>query len=313
MIRILLFFVFLSFEFFSVAQCDSLKLSRFSVDAFSDTAMGFNVDYTGAYQYNYPSYKAVDNFGDTIALSDVNTFIISSGIREKLDFKVGVQNPINFDGKILVYSDFEDSLQCIIPINENLCVYSDSCNKVAISMGNYGGAMVIGEFDFKVVDAQNNNYHSGSFVLSNTSQESTDIVCLPAGKYFIEIDSSAYLGGQVFINSKTIPDDFYNSAYQYLYQKTSIKLDVFPLCQTNTNSILEKQQIPNNLYVYNNSVYQKGSEIIDFIAVYSITGKRLMQINKPNLPLTFNKLSSGIYLLQSSSNNKLKNQKIVIE
>lgn len=306
-----LFFLFtLNYSF---AQCDSIKLSRFSVDAFSDTAIAFDVSYNGNIQYNYPSYKAINNFGDTLAKSQVSTFILTNGYREKLTIVDGAQMPINFTGKVLVYSNFEDSLQCILNVDENLCSFTDSCNLIAISMDNFGGAMVDGEFDFRVLDEQNNNLHSGSFVLSNTSQTSTDIVCLKPGKYSIELDSSEYLGGQVFINTKTLPEEFYNNSYQYLYKKTSIELQIFPLCKAETNSIIAEKTEDLKFYFSNGNLNLRAQTKINQINIYSLQGRLVYSKASPTFPLNLNTLKSGIYLVQAMENLNQETFKIIIE
>lgn len=297
---------------FSYAQCDSIKLSRFSVDAFSDTAIGFDVSYSGNIQYNYPSYKAINNLGDTLAISQVNTFILTNGYREKLTIVDGVQFPTNFNGKILVYSNFEDSLQCTIDVDENLCQFTDSCNLIAISMDNFGGAMVDGEFYFKVLDEQNNNLHSGSFVLNNTSQTSTDIVCLKAGKYTIEIDSSEYLGGQVFINTKTLPVEFYNISNQYFYKKTTFNLQVFPLCETESNSIENKNLKALNFYLNNGFLMANKQYHVNKIDIYSLNGQLVYSKTSPIFPITLNQLKPGVYLLKEFSNLNQSTHKIFI-
>jgi hypothetical protein len=172
--------------------------------------------------------------------------------------------------------------------------------------------MVDGEFYFKVLDEQNNNLHSGSFVLNNTSQTSTDIVCLKAEKYTIEIDSSEYLGGQVFINTKTLPEEFNNIPYPYFYQKTTVNLQVFPLCKTETNSIENKKFKALNFYLNNGFLMAKNQYPVDKIDIYSLNGQLVYSNTLPIFPITLNQLKTGIYILKEFSNLNQSTHKILI-
>lgn len=163
--------------------CDHLLITSVKWHAFSDTAIvvhAQNTDMSGEL-FDYPSFILFDSNGDTLAKETVNFFGIGPDSWHILRVQDGATLPINtFDGTLELWTGFTSDLACSWDMTFDLC--PASCATFMPSMGNYGGALVLGTFNWEVFDDAG-TVASGLFVMTTTEQYVSDSLCLPPGEY----------------------------------------------------------------------------------------------------------------------------------
>lgn len=182
-------------HFFSVSggdPCDHLLIASVQWHAFSDTSIvvhAQNTDMSGEL-FDYPNFILYDSNGDTLAKETVNFFGIGSDSWHLLRVLDDASVPTtSFDGTLELWTGFTTSLACTYDMTFDLCP-PEPCATFMPSMGNYGGALVLGTFNWEVLD-EVGVVASGQFVMTETEQYVSDSLCLPPGEYQMMVSPTA--------------------------------------------------------------------------------------------------------------------------
>ena len=74
-----------------------------------------------------------------------------------------------------------------------------------------------------------------------------------------------------------------------------------------------KNFYPSILNNESNTIYTKYDSNIDQVSLYNINGQKLFTSNEVNRSLTFDYLSSGLYILSVEHNGITQHQKIIVQ
>lgn len=177
--------------------CDSLEIISIGFNP-------FNLNEIVVYVYNhnqieifsYPGFKLVNNQGDTVASETVNYFGISQTSAHKLIVNTGFagfQAGEVFNGMLLLYISFYDSLVCSFPVSSVL-LPETGCTDFIIFSNDYLGS--IGQpVNWSVTDESGSIIFSGVHDFSNGGVYFTDSVCLENGCYNLNITAANPLEG----------------------------------------------------------------------------------------------------------------------
>lgn len=180
------------------AGCDSLAINAISWAPFSDTAIIVMASNTSSTLFDYPGFVLLDAQGDTLAVESVNYFGIGQGPQpHTLTVFPGATIPnSSITGTLDLWTLFYTEIGCSIPATFSPCP-SGPCSDLIVDIGNFGGAIVIGSFDYTIEDGGGNVVASGTLTLDGNNQFTQDTVCVPPGQYELRSSSTQSLGGQL--------------------------------------------------------------------------------------------------------------------
>lgn len=162
--------------------CDDVSIQSIRWHAFSDTAIVVHAVNNSADIFSYPSFILFDANDDTLAKETVNFFGIGGESWHLLRVMDGVTMPsMPFDGTLELWTLFTEELACAWSMTFDLCP-PEPCYTFMPSMGNYGGALVLGTFNWEVWD-EGGTIATGQFLMSETEQYVSETLCLPPGEY----------------------------------------------------------------------------------------------------------------------------------
>lgn len=175
-------------HFFTVSgdsPCTDLTIASVRWHAFSDTLIMVHAQNNGTSGefFDYPNFILFDALGDTLAKETVNFFGIGVDSWHALRVHTGASIPASlFGGRLELWTGFTQDLACAWDTIFELCP-PQACATFLPSMGNYGGALVLGTFNWEVWDATGNSVGNGQFEMTATVQYDSDTLCLPPGEY----------------------------------------------------------------------------------------------------------------------------------
>ncbi|MCF8460763.1 MAG: T9SS type A sorting domain-containing protein [Flavobacteriales bacterium] len=179
------FFILLSSTAFSQTVCDSLDFVSIQYSAFTDSVIVVSVENnnTTGELFDYPGFVLINTNGDTVAKETVNYFGIGQQSVHHLNVRPGVQNPLeNFVGVLQLHTGFYSDLACEWTLNESLCTPNE-CDSIILAFENWGGALVLGDFAWSLLDSANAVIESGTFTMEAQGQHWEERFCLPKGMY----------------------------------------------------------------------------------------------------------------------------------
>jgi hypothetical protein len=152
---------------------------------FSDTAVVVHVQHTTVEQFDYPNFILFDAQGDTLAKETVTYFAIAQDSWHTLRLMDGVEAPVGpFAGRLELWTGFTSTLACTWEQTFDLCP-NTSCVTVYPSIGNFGGALPIGSYNWTIYN--DGIVANGQFVLTAEEQMDMDTICLPPGNYAMSV------------------------------------------------------------------------------------------------------------------------------
>ncbi len=152
---------------------------------FSDTAVVVHVQHTTVEQFDYPNFILFDAQGDTLAKETVTYFAIAQDSWHTLRLMDGIEAPAGpFTGRLELWTGFTSTLACAWEQTFALCP-STSCVTVYPSIGNFGGALPIGSYNWTIYN--DGIVANGQFVLTAEEQMDMDTICLPPGNYAMSV------------------------------------------------------------------------------------------------------------------------------
>jgi hypothetical protein len=203
------FFLFISLASFTNAQnvCDELNLVSIGYSPFTDTVIVVSVENNNATEiFDYPGFVLIHTNGDTVAREGVNYFGIGAQSVHTLQVSLGAHNPIeNFNGVLQLYSGFYNDFECEWQLNETLCTENE-CDSMILAFENYGGALVLGDFAWSLLDSTEAVLESGTFTMEAQGQYWEKRMCLPKGMYSYTLEALGQpTGGGPTMTASTSP------------------------------------------------------------------------------------------------------------
>ena len=156
----------------TATACDSVIIDFLQWAPFSDTAIVVHVFNYSTTLFDYPGWILFDSGGDTLAKETNGTF----------------------SGTLELWSDFYTSFECTFNWTGDLCP-PDPCVMVYPQMISTGGAMVLADLDWSVLDGNGTVVGSGVFNFTNVQQYVIDSICLPPGEYTLSVNHPSTVGG----------------------------------------------------------------------------------------------------------------------
>jgi hypothetical protein len=153
---------------------------------FSDTAIVVHVQHNTVEQFDYPNFILYDAQGDLLALETVTYFAIAQDSWHTLRLMDDVEAPVGpFEGRLELWTGFTTTLACTWEQTFDLCP-NTSCVAVYPSLGNFGGALPIGTFNWTIFN-DGGDVANGQFVLTADVQQDMDTICLTPGNYGMNV------------------------------------------------------------------------------------------------------------------------------
>lgn len=295
-------------HFFTVAggsPCDNLNIASVQWCAFSDTAIvvhAQNNDQSGAI-FDYPNFILFDTNGDTLAKETVNFFGIGLESWHVLHVLPGAQIPTTaFPGTLELWRGFTTELACSWDMTFDLC--PDSCAAFMPSMGNYGGALVLGTFDWEVWDGDGNPVSTGQFEFTTEVQYTSDTLCLPPGQYSFQVNPTGPSTGGVPMFYVT-DESGQTSASAPVQWSLPVSLPVpfYMPCADGLNGIPEGDEAGMSMRVTADGVWiarLNGAALGD-VALFSINGQ-LISMSAQRSNRAFIRLpSNGVFIVRAGA------------
>lgn len=183
------FFLFLISTFANAQTvCDSLDFVSIKYSPFTDSVIVVHVENNNTNEiFDYPGFVLLDVNDDTVAVETVNYFGIGAESVHSLEVRSGMHDPLNnFEGTLQLYSDFYNTFECEWNLNQSLCA-DEPCDSVILGFQNLGGALVTGDFEWRVEDDNAALVDSGSFTMTANEQYWFYGLCLEPGNYTYSI------------------------------------------------------------------------------------------------------------------------------
>lgn len=177
--------------------CDSLQIIHFGLNPFHDYELVVYVHNTNTLEiFPYPGFKLVDTNGDTVATETVNFFGISEySAHRLLTTLTNIQPGQVFNGTLLLYTNFYDSLVCTIPVSEVL-IPASGCTNFTVYSSDYNGT-IQQALNWEITDALGNTVISGIHDYAPDTFYYNSPVCLENGCYQLSISAPNPLEGIV--------------------------------------------------------------------------------------------------------------------
>ncbi len=306
-----------SFNAAKADPCDSLEIIYVGFNPFDDEELIVYVQNTNVSEiFSYPGFKLVDNTGDTVAIETVNFFGIGQYSAHVLATTLEDYTPGTiFNGTLLLYTGFYDSLVCTFPVSEVL-IPATGCTDFTVFSYDYLGG-IDQQVHWSILDETGAQIFSGIHdYTADSIYNYSDSVCLDNGCYTLEVFSDNALENQLnfgmqFLSFNIVKDSLVAS------NDSIFSLDFSVYYCDSTTSIAEAENLDDFTFFPNPakdvlSVEAKSGSF--FIAeVYDITGKLLITkdiaTNKTELDIAT--LSDGIYILQLITEKGIERRKFI--
>ena len=223
----------------------------------------------------------------------------------------------SFSGTLQLYYMTVDSYAvCTWNMNFELC--PDTCKMFYPSLTNIGGAQVLGDAHWEILDANAQQVADGSFTLDTNTQYVVDSACLSPGSYTMKVHNvSLSPGGQKIVSITNFvfsdnPDTTFNDSVAIL------PFTLFAPCFTPV-SVKEAATTGYavSIYSYGNAVFINNSSgnAIGSVTVYSIDGKRVFNTgsHQSKQQVTLSSVPTGIYIVNVRNETGIYVEKVFIE
>jgi hypothetical protein len=185
MSRFLLFPLLLLASVSATAQdaCNDLTILSVRYSPFTDTVIIVEATNVGSEVFSYPGFVLINANGDTLAKETVNFFGIGNQSVHHLAVRPGVATPLDlFEGTLQLHTGFFDALACTWPMDQTLC-FNGGCTQLVVAFENWGGALVLGDFQWTLRNELGSEVASGIFTMTANSQYVSQSVCVARGTY----------------------------------------------------------------------------------------------------------------------------------
>lgn len=240
-------FLLLFSSLFAQDPCDDVDITSVQYSPFTDTVIIVELINNSVAGFPYPGFVLINANGDTVAKEDVDLFGIGQESLHRLNVIPGVQDPLsNFVGDLELYTGFYDVFACSWDLNQSLCA-AEPCDSLIIGLDNWGGALVVGDFEWTVRDESNSIVETGQFTMNVNPQYWRHGLCLEPGEYSYTLEALTQPsgGGPVISVSSTSsfasptitePLDWFNDPI------TAIQFPFYSFCAESPNGIGDLSQ-----------------------------------------------------------------------
>lgn len=298
--------------------CDSLEFVSVQYSPFTDSVVVVEVmNHNSNEIFDYPGFVLLDTNGDTVALETVNYFGIGETSIHSLNVRAGAHDPTtNFEGTLKLYSGFFEDFECEWDLDQTLCADSP-CDSLIIGFQNWGGALVLGDFAWSVLDSTNTVIESGVLTMTANEQYWFRGFCLTPATYTYTL----YALGQPSGGGPTMTassNRWYGSAEisQYFDWNSGNTLEIpffdFCISESSPNGIEDHQEGSLAISRMGEQIIVSSKTVVKHLEILSADGKLVGNFN-PNsdrfvLPAN---LTNGLYILRTETENGLSVIKFV--
>lgn len=225
--------------------CGDLDIVSVRWHAFSDTAIVVHVMNNSTQGFNYPNFILFDANGDTLAKETVNFFGIAGESWHLLRVMDGATIPLSpFNGTLELWTLFTEEFACSWPITFDLCP-PGPCATFMPSLGNYGGALVIGTFNWTVWDDDFAEVASGQFEMTASEQYVSASLCLPPGSYMLDVSPTGPPTGGAPMFFATDESGYGTELWPVAWSlPVSLPVNFYAPCIDGTNAVPESRSTP---------------------------------------------------------------------
>lgn len=170
------------------SPCDQLDVLSVHWAPFSDTALVVNVVNNSTTLFDYPNFILLGTMGDTLAKETVSAFGLSGESWHVLRLQDGVsfEEPI-VNGTLELWTDFTTDLACSWNLEDVPLCLPPPCASIKLTLGNFGGMLVTGDFAWTLTDASLTPIATGTFTLDLNNQFAEVGQCLSPGQYGLSV------------------------------------------------------------------------------------------------------------------------------
>ena len=288
---------------------------------FTDSLIIISVENNSTELFDYPGFVLINTDGDTVAKEVVNYFGIGSQSVHPLQVRAGVHHPLqNFEGTLQLYSGFYDQFECEWQLNESLCTENE-CDSIILAFENYGGALVLGDFHWSLLDSTEAVLDSGTFTMPPQEQHWEKRFCLPKGMYnytLVALDEPS--GGGPTMTVSTSPWYLAPTLQQYLdwfnNPANILEIPFYMHClqeqsPNGTETIVEASEL--KVIRTGNQTILQHTDLMQSVDVYSIEGRLVAQFNPNRTQLALSAgLKSGLYIVSVQTDKGTQVVKVLL-
>lgn len=295
--------------------CDSLDITV-KYYPFNDTIIRVDVYNNNTSSFlSYPIFTIFDSNGDTVALETLQFFGISQESHHTLNVFPGALPGNTFPGTLTLYYQTVDSYAvCTWPMNFDLC--PDTCFTVNPYIVNIGGAEVLGDATWDVLDNNSQVVASGTFTMDTNYQYDYDTVCLDPGTYSMRVNrvtldqgGNTHVGLESNVYGAGHPDSAFNTL-----DSVSVDFDFFGACPSSSSVKTKAKVAEASIHSFANNIYiSNAGQPIGEISVYSIDGKKVFSGNTQYSSYTLGLDGTGIYIVRIMNKGGTTVRKVYLE
>ena len=294
----------LPFSLLAQDPCSGVTITSVQYHPFTDTAIVVQLQNGGPGFFSYPGIVLINNNGDTLAKEDVNLFGIGTESTHILTVSPGVADPLDiFIGELELHTGFYDSLACSWPLNQSLCI-TENCADMVIGLQNWGGALVVGNFDWSVTDTAGVVLESGNMTMVDTLQFWYHTICAPPGQYIYTLEAlTEPSGGGPYLTVSdnngfggpqlSAPLDWFNQT------GTELAVPFFIHCANNNpNAVLEMSKHEFTIAYHEDGIVVSNLDGLRTLDIISIDGRKHSSLIPSGSSIKLpSDLSPGSYVL----------------
>jgi hypothetical protein len=313
----LLLFAFLNAS--AQTPCADLTIVSVRYSAFSDTIILVEVTNQSNENFNYPGFVLIDANGDTLAHETVNFFGIGEQSVHHLSVRPGVAAPLDhFAGTLHLYTDFFNEHACAWPLDQSLCS-TGSCAPLVVAFENWGGALVLGDFAWSLLNEAGGSVASGTFNMTNQQQYERHSLCVPPGAYTYTLEAlgNPSGGGPTML---VYGGEWFNQAS--LMQSASwegvneMEVPFYLYCiEEEPNAMEEVAGSNTTAYVFYQgpqTIITQGSNI-NTLEIFSIDGRSMGRWSpNANIFIVPSEMASGMYVVRLHSDGGQRSLRVVV-
>ncbi|MDC0303779.1 T9SS type A sorting domain-containing protein [Flavobacteriales bacterium] len=304
---LLLPFILFTSTLFAQEPCSQIDFVSIQYCPFTDTVIVVHVENNSAELFDYPGFVLIDISGDTVAKEQVHLFGIGSESVHTLEVRPGLHNPLNdFVGDLELHTGFFDTFECEWPMNQSLCA-NEPCDSLIIAFENWGGALVLGDFDWSINDGEGSVVESGTFTMDSIDQYWERGFCLLPDTYAYTLTALGQPSGGGPVMTATSSQPFFSPMiieyFEWFNQLTKVmEIPFFSFCAEPPNGIGNLSS-NNEIHLrYEMALNQLiSSQQIVGLHIYSAAGRLVYSANPKVKQVVLPILATGTYIAAVST------------
>ncbi|MBL8009516.1 MAG: hypothetical protein JNJ64_02825 [Flavobacteriales bacterium] len=297
--------------------CDSLDVISVHWAPFDPGTVEVMVSNGSSELFDYPAFVLLDDQGDTLAMEQPVFFGIGGGPQiHALTVHPLAQVPASpFTATLHLWTSFFDSLACELPVNVDLCP-PGPCVPVQVHLGNFGGAIVTGLFDWNLLDGGGNTVFSGTLELGALEFDSAT-VCLPPGSYTLTMVQPQPVGGQLVYGVSAGPLGLSTVSESFVSGGTVNELP-FTLYEACINAGQSVGEAPAgdelNVYQEGGRVVVSSAEPLGVVELLDMRGRSCAQVpaGGTRCVLTTDGVAAGVFLVRVVGDGTVRTRRVVV-